>query len=958
MAKQASGSTSKKRKLVDSLPKSKSACKRCRTKKIKCDQELPSCKNCSKVNEPCVSLDTATGEDVPRSYMLFLEDRVTAMARKLEECGVDLASIRFNIPAMGTDKPYDAEYGRQMNDGDYPIDTILGNYLIQRGKILKGEATGTDMTSNQVLKVERASKDNNINKNLQNNSTGKELPDTSPAIMETSGDSQFDILQPNKDIAQFQEMDSNSPASFLGDSSGISFAKLVFTAANFSPDSIYNELDVDIERREKKLTQYKLAETTKDFDPIWLPPRHKAEEMIIKYFTDTNSQLPILHREFFLKKYFEPIYGSWNTEISLTSDHTVINTNFELPNDAYITPDSRKDKEMNLKRPWFDTLTELYSFQKRLDISVPAKFKIPLFFLNAIFAIGHATQVLKSDIKKLVTFKRRALQYRSALFNSTDKLEVLSGSLLIVLYSLMRPNTPGLWYVLGSVLRLTVDLGLHDEKLNQNYNAFQREIRRRLFWCTYSLDRQICSYFGRPFGIPEESITTRFPSLLDDSKIVTTPTTTDDYSDNISFTASSKIIATAMYKVRRIQGNIVKVLYAPRAELPKQYSTLNDWKEAVLAELDHWYKEEVPKSFDSMNCKFNTFFFDLNYHYSKTILFGLSPKCPALSERAFNIVKDSTKGTIDVFDGLCSTKKLSYTWVATHNMFMTGMTYLYVIYYYSGDKMNNDSDNEVVAYTGKVLNVLKNLIGTCEAAKNCYKTYKMLCAAVIKLRFGTVYAPNGPNTVKRGKNKKPVVKKERKETSESNLNIVTKFESSSVSSSSNDFGNETRNQGFANEKSSTGLDPLDQFFNELGKVDDFIDQVDTVGVPPQQSHLQSQLNNNSWDQVTYPHTTLEENNNTAYTGESMPSMYQSISTNNIPDTWNQSQQRRSTITMDKDIGDLLYQVTSQSMWDELFGNQTGSNEASNSQLNSITNSPHQDGTPSQSTPDFGNMGLF
>lgn len=145
MVRQVNDNESRKRRVTDSTAKIRSACKRCRSKKIKCDQQFPSCKNCSKVNEPCVSLDPATGEDVPRSYLLFLEDRVSIMLKKLKECGVDLSSIRYNIPALGTDKPYDPSYDKEMNSGDYPLGTLLGDYLIQRGKILKGESVTADL---------------------------------------------------------------------------------------------------------------------------------------------------------------------------------------------------------------------------------------------------------------------------------------------------------------------------------------------------------------------------------------------------------------------------------------------------------------------------------------------------------------------------------------------------------------------------------------------------------------------------------------------------------------------------------------------------------------------------------------------------------------------------------------------------------------------------------------------
>ena len=708
-----------------------------------------------------------------------------------------------------------------------------------------------------------------------------------------------------------------------------------------------------------------------------MPSKREAEELIVKFFTDTNSQLPIFHREYFLKKYFEPIYGLWDTNISLASDHTSINMDFKLPTEIYVAPDDKMDYDIDLTRPWFDTLGKLRqnNVHKGNDISIPSRFKIPLFFLNAVFSIGHATRVLESNIITLVTFKRRALYFRSALFNSTDKLETLAGTLLIVLYSLMRPNSPGVWYVMGSVLRLTVDLGLHDEKLNQNYNPFQREMRRRLFWCTYSLDRQICSYFGRPFGIPEESITTRFPSLLDDSNIVSTLDKSIDYSDNISSTVSSKVIANAMYKIRRIQGNIVKTLYAPRSELPRKYSDLDNWKECVLEELNHWYKNEVPKSFDSMNCKFNTFFFDLNYYYSKTILFGISPKSPILNERAFKIVKESTKGTIDVFDGLCITKKMSYTWVATHNIFMTGMTYLYVIYYYFDE---NDSEGDVINYTEKVLNVLKNLLGTCDAAKNCYRTYKMLCAAVIKLKFGNVHDSSKTNRIR----KRKVIKKDltRDGKSENTYSTDLKYYEAEYTDEKSDGSmfkgtysnvsapvttNDALNMTKSTPVNSTSIDPLDQFFDDLNKLDNLFNTRESM------SHLQQQPAISTQTQIT------NSKNRTLLRGvqelnkiETNPSVYQHTHSNNsgkvieLPSLEKSTKlHRRPSNIIDKDIGDLLYQVTSQSIWDELFGNQTDTADQMNRLVNTtsipqINSSLSNNAEYKMSTPSFGDMEPF
>ena len=80
------------------------ACKRCRTKKIKCDLNYPSCDNCTKRGLTCVGLDPTTGREVPRTYTSHLEDRISRLESLLRENGVDYAptSQTSTIPAMTT----------------------------------------------------------------------------------------------------------------------------------------------------------------------------------------------------------------------------------------------------------------------------------------------------------------------------------------------------------------------------------------------------------------------------------------------------------------------------------------------------------------------------------------------------------------------------------------------------------------------------------------------------------------------------------------------------------------------------------------------------------------------------------------------------------------------------------------------------------------------------------------
>jgi hypothetical protein len=49
-----------------------SACNRCRLRKNRCDQRLPSCASCDKASVKCVGYDPITKREIPRRYEIEL----------------------------------------------------------------------------------------------------------------------------------------------------------------------------------------------------------------------------------------------------------------------------------------------------------------------------------------------------------------------------------------------------------------------------------------------------------------------------------------------------------------------------------------------------------------------------------------------------------------------------------------------------------------------------------------------------------------------------------------------------------------------------------------------------------------------------------------------------------------------------------------------------------------------
>jgi hypothetical protein len=76
---------------------------------------------------------------------------------------------------------------------------------------------------------------------------------------------------------------------------------------------------------------------------------------------------------------------------------------------------------------------------------------------------------------------------------------------LLVWYSLLNPDKGSIWFLVGLATRTCVDLGFHNEHNAQveQLDALELDMRRRLFWCAYKMDRLMSQSLGRPPSIPD-----------------------------------------------------------------------------------------------------------------------------------------------------------------------------------------------------------------------------------------------------------------------------------------------------------------------------------------------------------------------------------------------------------------------------------------------------------------------
>ncbi|KAK5111251.1 hypothetical protein LTR62_005279 [Meristemomyces frigidus] len=187
----------------------------------------------------------------------------------------------------------------------------------------------------------------------------------------------------------------------------------------------------------------------------------------------------------------------------------------------------------------------------------------------------HQTQVLK-DL--------------DAMMHYHDTRSVVT-LLLLAVYSLRAEGGPGAWAYIGLAMRIAIDLGLHRQTSSMNKVGFDVEMRKRLFWSCYTMDRQISIPLGRPFSISDREIDAALPFDVDEScqdlRTLGQAAVLDQdtpRAESTSLTAFLHIL-----RLRRIESSIQQTIY--RVDQP--FNVTDTEVDYYLERLEKW-KSLIP----------------------------------------------------------------------------------------------------------------------------------------------------------------------------------------------------------------------------------------------------------------------------------------------------------------------------------------------------------------------------
>ena len=653
-----------------------SACNRCRLRKNRCDQNLPACSSCEKANVKCVGYDPITKREIPRAYVYYLESRVAYLE--------DALRLR-NIPYPPAEDFGVGTVVKPKEESQSPISPLTARPL--------PPGRGDSLTDEKKQKDEA----DKLNKLVSN-------------------------------IGMVSVQGASDPR-FLGSTSGISFARVVFAAVR---NSISGSTSERAGIRAGKVSgaggranfrdSFFGLQSKPDFRPAPFPDRELGARLANLYFEHANPQIPILHRGEFMAL-FDRIYSTEEKRRGYREQYMLYivfaigagtllgapdSDDDEADDDIKMEPPSPKPKRMKLSSQQYQA--EEYHAAAMVHLG---------YFLSSSPA---------SD--------------RPEGFGGS--LEELQAVLLLAGFALLRPIAPGLWYICGVAMRLAVDLGLHYEDgtgvedsmagtgvarsqevaleaagvrpsavdaREKGRREWVRDLRRRLWWCVYSFDRLVSVCVGRPFGITDQVVTTEFPSLLDDNYITTSGFTAPPGAEK---DPSSKRVGHHYFRLRLLQSEILQVLQYRQArqarekgrnqanefmhtKLPSPFLDRHEgfqpWRRDIDRRLWEW-KESAPRQKDT-TVSFSVQFLELNYWQAVIMLYRQSLTVPPEldgevspgseissplerhiedeeNDDVFLKVAEAGQKVLKIYYQLAKSHVVNYTYLATHHLFMAG----------------------------------------------------------------------------------------------------------------------------------------------------------------------------------------------------------------------------------------------------------------------------------------------
>ncbi|KAF2750165.1 hypothetical protein M011DRAFT_397108, partial [Sporormia fimetaria CBS 119925] len=240
----------------------------------------------------------------------------------------------------------------------------------------------------------------------------------------------------------------------------------------------------------------------------------------------------------------------------------------------------------------------------------------------AVSSLAQSEHRADSMYQDAVGHVSAALQYKEVVLRP-GRISGIQALLFLVQYAMMDPHHFDSWTLIGAASRLLVDLGIHqDPSRSTPISKAKLEVRRRVYWCVYALDRSTSLVQARAFSFSDESAHVGRPFHM---PALSPKSTTQAMVFQQSFDA-----ALQYFKIREIQSEWYMDLFqSGRDPWHDPYPYI--WK--TYAKMAQWF-EDIPTTMLPSTRSF----FELELLYSYVYILSPSARNPHIHEYAQRLI--------------------------------------------------------------------------------------------------------------------------------------------------------------------------------------------------------------------------------------------------------------------------------------------------------------------------------
>ncbi|KAF2969930.1 hypothetical protein GQX73_g3630 [Xylaria multiplex] len=344
-----------------------------------------------------------------------------------------------------------------------------------------------------------------------------------------------------------------------------------------------------------------------------------------------------------------------------------------------------KDQAVNLCQTYFDIVHVQYPF-----LHYPTfRRLLQQFFEDDIqnyisgFQIYMVLAISATIVSRLHKIPLSGERYYMTAMQYFEKIQMESSvqglqCVLLLLIFAMQSSTIRLdiWCLNYQCIASVLDLGLQREvTTSSGISKLDQEMRTRIFWVVYTLDRTIATMMGRPIGLRDEACDLRIPADLSDIDIEseTLPTLSPSAPTHMTY-------AIHLFRLARINSEIKYVANSVNRDAPNYaypaIININAWQKEVLAQLDQW-AVDVPATRDTND--YSRTILLLRYHSVRMLLLRPSPNIPRPDQHALHHCYSSAEESIRLYNELYRKNMLVHNWITFHSIVLSTITMFYCI---------------------------------------------------------------------------------------------------------------------------------------------------------------------------------------------------------------------------------------------------------------------------------------